>query len=80
VALAENNPDRGLIVSVTELIIDGEEVEIHLAGELGLEVFHLEFKNDEAAQPQVIEEQAHVVVLSTDFQRILAPYKREPLA
>ena len=39
--LAEDDPDTRLIVRVAEQVINGGEVEVHLAAEFGLEVFGL---------------------------------------
>jgi hypothetical protein len=41
---------------VTKFIVDGREVEAHLACEFRLEVLDLELDHDETAQPQVIED------------------------
>ena len=55
-ALAQSNADGRLIVLVSKFIINGREVEVHLACEFRLEVLDLELDHDETAQPQVIEE------------------------
>src|SRR5437763_614994 len=69
--LAEDEADGGLIVGVAEKIVDGGEVEAHLAGVLGLEVRHLELDDDVAAQVEVVEEEGEEEVPAVHRQRVL---------
>jgi len=61
-----------VVVGMTQPVVHGGEVEVHFAGELGLELLDLQINDNVAAQPQVVKEQVEVVVLPGDFQRILA--------
>src|SRR4051812_2255854 len=69
--LAEDEADGGLVVGVPEEVVDGGEVEAHLAGVLGLEVRHLELDDDVAAQAEVVEEEVEEEVPAAHGQRIL---------
>src|ERR1019366_10773933 len=78
--LAENHSDARLVVRVAKQIINGRKVEIHLAAEFGLEVFHFQIYDDVCSEAKVIEEQINAEFLATYLQRILATHKREPCA
>ena len=56
---------------MAEQVVDGSEVEIHLAGKLRLECFRLQIDDDKAAQLQVIEEKIDEEITSAHFQSIL---------
>src|SRR5579863_3923852 len=60
-----------------ELGIDGGQVEVHLPGVLGLELAGLELDDDEAAEPQMEEEQVDVEVIAPNFEVHLAAHERE---
>ena len=60
-----------------KLVIDGGEVEVHLAGEFGLEVLDLQLDHHKAAQSQMVEEKIQVIVLAADFKMVLAADERE---
>jgi hypothetical protein len=70
-ALAKDYTDRRLVVAVSQLIIDSREVEIHLPGKFGLEIFDLQFDYDEAAHAEMLEKQVEVVILVADLNMIL---------
>jgi hypothetical protein len=40
--LAENNANAGLIISTSQQIVNGGEIEVHLACEFGFESFHFQ--------------------------------------
>ena len=65
---------------MTKLVIDDAQVEIHLAGVLGLELAFLQVDHDEAAQFQVVEQQIDVEIAVADLQVILAADEGEALA
>ena len=46
--LAEDQADRGRVGLVAELVVDDAQVEVHLAGVLGLELALLQVDDDEA--------------------------------
>ena len=78
--LAQEQADRRLVVSVPQQVVDGRHVHAELAQVTGVELAHLEFDDDEAAQRQVVEEQVGIEVLVADFQVNLLPDEREALA
>src|SRR3954447_1343101 len=69
--LAEDEADGGLVVGMPEEVVDGGEVEAHLAGVLGLEVRHLELDDHVAAQAEVVEEKVEEEVPAVHGQRVL---------
>src|SRR5262249_27110594 len=64
---------------VAELIVYYAQVEVHLAGVLGLEGPFLQVDDHERPQPEVVEEQVDVEVLITDFDAVLPADEGEPL-
>jgi len=62
---------------MAQQVVDGRQVEVHLAGVLELEVVDLEVDDDEAPQAQVIEEKIEIEVLVADLEVILAADKGE---
>jgi len=77
---AQDEADARLVVGMAEKVVDGGEVEVHLAGVLRLERRRLQVNNHEASELQVVEEQVQPEVLSTHLKRHLAPDKGEPYA
>lgn len=77
---AENQSDALGVVAAAELVVDGVEVERHLARELRLELADLQVDDDESAQLVVVEEQIEEELLPADLQRLLATVLREPNA
>src|SRR5450432_2570785 len=75
--LAEHEADARLVPIAPELGIRGGQVEVHLAGVLRLELAGVELDNDEAAEPQVEEEEVDVEVLASDLEVHLAAHERE---
>ena len=65
---------------MAEQVVGRRQVEIHLAGELRLELLDLEVDHHEAAQAEVVEQEVEVVVLASHLQVILAPNEGETLA
>jgi hypothetical protein len=57
---------------VAKLVINGRQVEVHLARELGFEVLDLQLDDDKAAQTQVVKEKVEVIVLARDLEVVLA--------
>ena len=57
---------------MAQQVVDRREIEIHLAGELGLERNGLQIDDHVAAQLEVIEEQVDAKFFASDRQRILA--------
>src|SRR5437667_12330321 len=78
--LAKNEANARLVIRMAEHVIDGGEVEVHLAGVLRLERRHLEINDHEASKLEVVEKQIEVEVLSADVERYLATHKGEPYA
>lgn len=74
---AQQQADRGLVVRVPHEVVDGGQVQVDLADELGLERHGLEFDDHEAAQLEVVEEQVEGEGLVADLERDLAPDERE---
>ena len=70
--LADDQANTRPIIGMAEQVIDGGEVEIHLADKLRLEFFRLQIHDDKAAQFQVIEEKIDKEITSAHFQAILA--------
>ena len=54
---AEDQSDALGVVAATALVVDGVEVERHLAGEVRLELADLQVDDDESAQLVVVEEE-----------------------
>ena len=61
---AEDQADRRPVILVAHLFINGRQVEIHLARELGLERLDLQIDHDEAPQLQVVEQQVEEILLA----------------
>ena len=55
------------------------QIEVHLAGILGLELAFLQVDDDEAAQPQMVEQQVDVEVVVADVEMDLPADEGEPL-
>ena len=62
---------------LAEDVVQGSQIEVHLPSVLGLERPHLQFNRHETAQPEVVEEEVQPVLLSADFQAVLAPNQGE---
>ena len=75
---AENEPNRRLVCRMLQHVIDGRKIEIHLPRILRLERRHFQVNDDKTPELQVIEKKVNPKILSSDFQRILAPDEREP--
>jgi len=71
-SLADDQANTRSIIGMPEQVIDGCQVEIHLASKLRLEFFRFQFHDDKAAQLQVIEEKIDKEITSTHFEAILA--------
>ena len=54
--LAENQADARLVVGVPEQVVNGCEVEVHLAGVFRFERRHLQIDDAETAKLEVVEE------------------------
>jgi hypothetical protein len=65
---------------MSELVVDRGEIEVHLAGKLRLEFLNLKFDDNEAAQPEVVEEQVQIIVLAADLKVILTADEGEALS
>src|SRR5262245_30143301 len=78
--LAQDDADGRLVVGMAQLIVDGGQIEVHLAGKFRLEVLDLQLDDDEAPEPQVIEQQVEIIVLAADVEVILAADEGEALA
>ena len=76
--LAENQADGGLVVFVSEQVVQRRAVKVHLAGVLRLEVALFQFDNDEAAQLEVEEKQIKIKIPVAHLQVILTPDKGKP--
>ena len=61
-----------------EKIVHRGEIEVHLAGVLGLERAAFQIDHHKAAETKVVEEEIDFVVFSRDFERILATNERKP--
>ena len=70
--LAENQADARLVVGVPKQVVNGGEIEVHLAGVFRFERPSLQIDDAEAAQLEVVEEQIELEVFAPDFERILA--------
>jgi hypothetical protein len=66
--LAQDQANGRLIGSVALEVIDGGEVEVHLAGELRLQGPDLEVDDQEAPQFQMVKQQVDVKILAADFE------------
>lgn len=60
---AEDEADAGIFMGLSDGVVEEIEVEIHLAGVLGLEGADLQLHGHETGEPPVIEEQVDEVVL-----------------
>src|SRR5882672_4416938 len=79
--LAENEANAWLVIRMAKHVIDGGEVEVHLAGVLRLERRHLEIDDHEASKLEVVEKQIELEVLSAENQGgYLATEKSESYA
>ena len=76
--LAENKAYARLIAWMFEKIVHRGEIEVHLAGVLGLERAAFQIDHHKAAETKVVEEEIDFVVFSRDFERILATNERKP--
>src|SRR4051812_28250911 len=77
---AQEKADAGPIVRVSQLVIDGRQIEIYLADESGIERHGFELDDHEASQLEVVEEQVHEEVLVGCYYPYLAANKRKPIA
>ena len=78
--LTEDQADRGGVGFVAEFVIHDVQIEIHLAGVLGLKCSLFQVDGDEATQSQMIEKQINVEVFVPDGDGILPTDEGEPLA
>src|ERR1035437_4301932 len=74
---AQDEANTRLVVGMAKHVIDGGEVEVHLAGILRLKCAHPQVDNDEASELQVVEEQVKPEILSSNIKRHLAPDEGE---
>ncbi len=73
--LTEDNADgRGILVA-TEEVIDGCNVEAHLARVLRLKLTHFQIQNNVAVELDMIEEEVKAILLAADDKRILTAQK-----
>jgi len=63
--------------SIAEQIVHGGQIEVELAGPLGLELSRLQFDDEVTVQPEMIEEEINVEGLTPDLKRHLAADKGE---
>lgn len=56
------------------------EIEVHLAGVLGLELADLQLNHDIASQRKLVQQQVDEEVLATDLQMLLASHHGEALS
>jgi hypothetical protein len=79
-ALQEDEPNLSLVGRVSQQIIDGRKVEVHLPRVLGLERPHLDVDDEKASKLQVIKEEIDSIVFAADFKRVLTADECEPVA
>ncbi len=70
--LAEDKADTGLVVGMAQQVVDRREIEIHLAGELGLEGNNLEIYYQITSQFKVIKEEVDAKFFASNCQRTAA--------
>jgi hypothetical protein len=63
-ALAQDQPDRRVVLLALDEIVDGGEIEPELADILRLERADLQLDDDVAAQAQLVEQQVEVMPMS----------------
>lgn len=76
-ALAEDESNAWVVGRVFEHVIDGGQVEVHLACVLRLERAGLQIDDNEAPEFEVIEEEVDLVVLAGDLQPVLTANEGE---
>jgi hypothetical protein len=76
-ALAQDEPDRGLISRVSQEIVDGRQVEVHFASVFGFERRHLQIDHHETPQLEMVKEQIDPELLAADLDWVLAADERE---
>ena len=69
---AEDDADGRLVVGSAFIFVQEVEVEVHLAGMLGLKAGDFEVEGDQGFEEAVVEEQIDVVVLLAKDQAVLA--------
>jgi len=79
-ALAQDHADARSVVGVAKLVVSRRQIEVHLAGELGLELLDFEVDHHEAAQAEMVEEEVDVVILTGHLEVVLAADKGEALS
>jgi len=75
--LAQNDSDGWLVVRMTEQVINGGQVEVHLPGILRLEGGHLKIDHNVCPELEVVEEKVDVEILPADFEMYLLPDEGE---
>ena len=70
-ALAEQQADGGRVVGVAHQVVDGGEVQVHLADEGGAERHRLELDDDVPAELEVVEQQVHAEVAVANLKEHL---------
>jgi len=78
VRLAKDEADAGLVVGMPQKVVDRREIEVHLAGELRLERFHLQIDHDVSTDLQVVEEEVDVELLVATASRYWLPTNANP--
>ena len=74
-ALAQDDPDRRLIIRVSHHVVQRREIEIHLSGVFGHEIGHLQVNCDETSQAMMVKEQVEIEIPSIHFQMVLTPHE-----
>ena len=77
---AEQQADGGFVVKGFDLCIHGGEIKVELPGVLGFEGVGLEFHDDIAFEPGVVEEEVDEELVAFDFQSELATDEGEARA
>jgi len=72
---AKDDADGWVIVGRAFFFIQQIEIEIHLAGILGLEGAYLQFKSHECFNKPVVEEQVDEVLFLPQHEAVLAAHK-----
>ena len=78
--LAENNPNRGILVGQAHEIIEGSEVKLHLPPVFRLELGNLQLNGNKAFQSAVIKKEVNEVFLIAHLQPVLTAEEGEDAA
>jgi hypothetical protein len=70
-SFAEDEADAGLNIRMTQQAVDRRQIEIHFAGELGLERNGLQIYYYVATQPQVTKKQIDAEFLASQWVRAM---------